>query len=507
MFFVYSPYIIPLIAAGLVSALVAVYAWNRRMERGMRALLFMSLCILEWTFAYALEIAGANLETKYFWGVIQYFGIAGVSYGFLIFSISYTEALSPISRRFMIISGLIPALTIILAITTKYHGLIWTEYHVNRQGDFSALGVSYGAAFYLHVAYAYLVLIVGSFLIARAMFRKHGADRRQLFALLIAALAPWLGNILYLTGNSPIRYLDLTPFAFAITVAALAWASFEEMLTAKQSAENELEIARKIQISFLPASLPKVEGWDVDVRFESAREVAGDFYDVFPVSNGTRLGFVVADVCDKGVGAALYMAIFRTMIRAFAGVNVAAYTVSDSHKTDEEISTILLRKPKARAVGVQPLLNAILTTNQYIARNHGASNMFATVFFGILNPLDGKLIYINAGHEPPVLLSKDGIKTRLDATGPVVGMFEENTFEVGEIEMLPGDLLFVYTDGVTDAQNKDNQEFSEERLLSLLEEQAKTPETILKNVMSAVHKFIAEHDQFDDLTALSLYRK
>jgi hypothetical protein len=225
----------------------------------------MALSITEWSFTYALEIAGANIETKYFWGVIQYFGIMGVTYGFFIFSITYTETLSRISRRFLILSGAIPALIVALALTTKYHGLIWTEYHINRQGNFSALGVSYGAGFYLNVAYSYAILLASTILLIRSMLKKRGAYRRQILALLLAALTPWIGNILYLTGNSPIQYLDLTPFAFAVTVVALAWNFFEQLLVEKESAENELAIARKIQQGFLPPSLPKVEGCGCEV--------------------------------------------------------------------------------------------------------------------------------------------------------------------------------------------------------------------------------------------------
>jgi sigma-B regulation protein RsbU (phosphoserine phosphatase) len=181
---------------------------------------------------------------------------------------------------------------------------------------------------------------------------------------------------------------------------------------------------------------------------------------------------------------------------------------SDPQKTDDSLSdTMFIRKRKAMGVGVQPLLNAILTTNQYIARNHGSANMFATVFFGILNPQDGKLIYVNAGHEPPMLLHRDGTISRLDATGPVVGMFEESIFEVGESEIKHGELLFTYTDGVTDARNKTDAEFSEERLFSLLEMQKDTPQAALKNIMAQVHAHIANHDQYDDLTALSILRK
>jgi len=279
-----------------------------------------------------------------------------------------------------------------------------------------------------------------------------------------------------------------------------------DLISAKQSAENELAIARKIQFSFLPADFSQVDGWNIDARFHSAREVAGDFYDVFPVSSGKRLGFVVADVCDKGIGAAMYMAIFRTLIRAFANINVATNLATQEDKAADLTESMIFRKQKVLAVGAQPLMNAIQMTNQYIARNHGDSNMFATVFFGVLNPLDGKLLYINAGHEPPIVVSEGKISNRLEPTGPAVGLMEDLQFNIGEVELKPGDLLFVYTDGVVDARDMKNQSFSEDRLISVINQNIDTPEIVVKDIMSALHEHISDQDQYDDLTLMSLYR-
>ncbi len=508
MNFTYSSFILPLVGVVVVSALIAIYTWTNRTIKGALPLFIMSLSIIIWSAGYALEIMGADLETKYIWGVIQYIGIASISYTFLLFSISFAEIIRSIPRRYLILSGVIPVITIVLALTTKWHGLIWNEYYINQQDAFSALGVSYGFWFFVHTGYSYLLLLIGAGVLVQAFFRKQGSYRRQAFAMLIATLAPWVGNALYITGNSPIPYLDLTPFAFTVTELALAWAVFENFYSAKQLAENELAIARHIQQSFLPADFSQVEGWNIDVRFQSAREVAGDFYDVFPVSNGARIALVVADVCDKGIGAAMYMAIFRTLIRAFANVNAATYTPPAQDKSDSDLATITtIRRSHTLGVGAQPLLNAIQTTNQYIARTHGSSGMFATVFFGMFNPQDGKMIYINAGHEPPVLISEGGIKTRLKPTGPVIGIEENLNFEIGEVELKPGDLLFAYTDGFTDARNEKSEAFSEEKMLSLLLKHAEQPEDVAGRLMEDVKAFIGDADQFDDLTALSLYRR
>jgi PAS domain S-box-containing protein len=226
MNFEYSPYILPLIAAAIVSATVAIYAWMRRSANGALALSLMSASIFVWTVGYSFEIAGTNIETKYFWGVIQYFGIAFAPYFWLIFAIVYSDNAKIITRRFLILTALIPSITVLLALTTKWHGLIWSEYHIEQQGNFSALGVSHGPWFWVHFAYSYIILLIGTVLLARVLWRRRGMYRGQVAAMLVAVITPWVGNALYLTGNSPIPYLDLTPFAFTVSVAALAWAVF-----------------------------------------------------------------------------------------------------------------------------------------------------------------------------------------------------------------------------------------------------------------------------------------
>ena len=172
--------------------------------------------------------------------------------------------------------------------------------------------------------------------------------------------------------------------------------------TALGVAERDLEIGREIQSGFFPATLPDIPGWEIAAHFQAARQVAGDFYDVFQFRHSELTAFVIADVCDKGVGAALFMVLFRSLLRAFSEVQV------DSKNTQERLKEI------------------VLNTNNFITEFHGQSNMFATMFFGILDPSQGKLSYINAGHEPPILLDKDGqVIQKLIPTGPAVGLFPD----------------------------------------------------------------------------------
>lgn len=226
MSFEYNAYILPLIIAAVISVITAIYTWRRRSANGAAALSLMSITILVWTVGYSLEIAGTTLETKYFWGVTQYIGIAFSSYAWLIFSFNFSNEERPIPNRWVILTAIIPTITVVLALTTRFHGLIWSEYHIDQQGTFSALSVTHGTWFFVHLVYSYLCLLIGAIFIIRAIIYRQGMYRGQAIAMGIAVLAPWIGNALYLTGHSPIPYLDLTPFALTVTTSALTWALF-----------------------------------------------------------------------------------------------------------------------------------------------------------------------------------------------------------------------------------------------------------------------------------------
>ncbi len=250
-----------------------------------------------------------------------------------------------------------------------------------------------------------------------------------------------------------------------------------------RSLEREMDIAREIQAGFLPDELPVVAGWDMAACFLPARRVGGDFYDAFPLHGGLRLGIIVADVCDKGVGAALFMALFRSLIRAFA---------ERMRFLDDDA-----------AEQVRQLVDHV---NGYIARTHGRANMFATLFFGILDPASGALIYINGGHEPPIISGNAGVGARLDPTGPAVGMLAELQFRVERQSIEPGETLIIYTDGVTDARNRAASPFTEERLLALLSPAGASAAVTISRMEAAVFQHIDGATQFDDITALAVHR-
>src|SRR5688572_21197570 len=182
------------------------------------------------------------------------------------------------------------------------------------------------------------------------------------------------------------------------------------IIRAKKQAERELEIAREIQSSFLVKDYPQPDGWEIATYLRPARQVSGDFYDVFPIATSKQIALLIADVCDKGVGAAMYMAIFRSLFRAYSDQQYIMRWAGTPIDTRGETPTGMFRRDAVLASGAPSLKNAVDLTNNYIATHHGNSNMFATVFFGLLDPQNGELLYINAGHESPFLISDGEVK-------------------------------------------------------------------------------------------------
>ncbi|MEZ4869550.1 MAG: PP2C family protein-serine/threonine phosphatase [Caldilineaceae bacterium] len=273
--------------------------------------------------------------------------------------------------------------------------------------------------------------------------------------------------------------------------------------------EHELQVARRIQAGFLPGSLPNLEGWEIAARFQPAREVAGDFYDAFMLSNNRRVGFVIADVVDKGVPAALFMALVRSLTRAFAQQN---YSLSwmDAVEQSQNVKLESNGRRSARSIpstGTIALKNAVLLTNNYILENHLDLNMFATLFFGMFDPRTGQVAYINAGHNPPFIIGADGtLKAKLTTTGPAVGMFPVVDYQIDYAVVEPGDLLFAYTDGVTEARAANGAFYGEKRLLATLDQLAASATSAIDAVERSVNDFMIGANQFDDITMIAIHR-
>ncbi len=235
--------------------------------------------------------------------------------------------------------------------------------------------------------------------------------------------------------------------------------------------EQELALAGQIQASFLPAELPAVPGWQVAATLQPARQTAEDFYDVIPLPNG-RLGIVVADVADKGMGAALYMALSRTLLRTYA---------VEYHTRPDFVMTI---------------------TNRRLLADTDVT-MFVTAFYAVLDPLSSELTYCSAGHHPPYLVRADGELQPLGKTGMALGVLTGQEWEQRVVQVEPGDALALYTDGLVDAQDDQGTFFGPERLQATLRTNAgRSASAIQAALMEAICGFMGDAPQFDDITVM-----
>jgi serine phosphatase RsbU (regulator of sigma subunit) len=245
----------------------------------------------------------------------------------------------------------------------------------------------------------------------------------------------------------------------------------------QQRLEQELAIAQQIQLTFLPKVMPLVPGWEFAAYYQAARMVGGDFYDFFELPGEPgRLGMVIADVTDKGVPAALFMALSRTLIRTTA---------------------LNGRSPGA----------ALSRANQLILNDSQASK-FVSTFYAALDTGGGKLAYANAGHNPPLWLQvATGELRELAGRGIVLGLFSDIVLEEREISVAPGDLLVFYTDGVTEAMNADKQLFGEDGLRAAMTANPEaSAQEVLDGIMQAVNTFTGNTPQSDDLTLFVVKR-
>ncbi|ABS55161.1 Stage II sporulation E family protein [Methanoregula boonei 6A8] len=248
----------------------------------------------------------------------------------------------------------------------------------------------------------------------------------------------------------------------------------ERTTAEKERFAKELEIAKGIQQSFLPDTAPDIAGIEIAAKNIPALEVGGDFYDFIPLGKD-RWGLVIADVSGKGVPAALFMALSRTLIRA---------------------STLANADP-AVAIG---------HANQLICED-SKTDMFVTLFYAILDSRAMTLDYVNAGHNPPLLLkgtSSDVVL--LKARGIALGLTDEMDLQSARMDLRPGDVLVLYTDGVTEAINDHEEEFGEQRLLSVIMENRTLPAAeLLEKILNAISTFAGNRPQHDDITLLILH--
>jgi phosphoserine phosphatase RsbU/P len=265
-----------------------------------------------------------------------------------------------------------------------------------------------------------------------------------------------------------LRFVQLMANQAAI---AIEKARLHRAELARHVMEEELALGRRIQLSLLPLKTPQVPGWEFADYYQAARQVGGDFYDFFFLEHGhQRLGLVIADVSDKGVPAALFMAVSKTLIRTIA------------------------------LSGLEPA--AVLQTTNRLLRSDSRSEMFLSAFYAILDVDGGLLHYANAGHNPPLCYraASDSFE-RLDAEGIVLGVVADAELEQGSATVDPGDVVIFYTDGVTEAMNEALEEFGLARLQEAVAASAGgSAQQVLQAIGEAVSAFTGDTDQSDDLT-------
>jgi Serine phosphatase RsbU, regulator of sigma subunit len=251
----------------------------------------------------------------------------------------------------------------------------------------------------------------------------------------------------------------------------------DNLLREVERKNTELSIAADIQRSFLPDTIPQIEPFDIAARSIMAKEVGGDFFDVIPFEviplRKDRLGILIADVSGKGIPAALFMALARIVVR---------------------VNAIWHQKAPA---------DAIRDANAIIAADSKAS-MFITLFYGILHPSERSITYVNAGHNPPLIChGTDGSFSELSATGMAIGVLTDAGYTSDTVVLGPGDVVVLYTDGITEAENAGQELFGEERLRETIARVRTRPAAeIVSAILEAVQAFSGTTPQSDDITLM-----
>jgi sigma-B regulation protein RsbU (phosphoserine phosphatase) len=240
--------------------------------------------------------------------------------------------------------------------------------------------------------------------------------------------------------------------------------------------ERELSMARRVQTGLIAEEIPEIEGWQFAARWIPAREVAGDFYDFVTLDAG-RMGLVIADVTDKGMGAALFMVVTRSML--IASLEGSIFPAE-----------------------------AITKANRLMCR-YSTSPLPVTLFYARVSPDNNELIYVNAGHNPPyVHRTETGNLDPLDRTGMVLGLDDSLELQQASVQLESGDVIVMYTDGVPDALNEAEEAYGENRLRSKIRDHEKgTAEEMAAALQKSLVEFIGDAEPFDDITLLVAKRE
>jgi sigma-B regulation protein RsbU (phosphoserine phosphatase) len=270
--------------------------------------------------------------------------------------------------------------------------------------------------------------------------------------------------------------LELLEAIAATAAIAIENARLYQLAVQQGRLERELQMAREVQARLMPRTTPQMAGWDFAAAWEPAREVAGDYYDFLTDNPDGSIGLVIADVTDKGMPAALFMALARSIVRTSAAA---------------------ARSPA----------EAITHANRLICAD-STDSMFVTLFYGRLDPATGDLTYVNAGHNPPLFYQAGtDDPTRLTRTGMALGIQVAAPFEERTVRLQAGDFVLLYTDGVTDALNADGQPYGEAALVQALAPQRhRSAAQILAGLDRSLREYVGNTQPFDDITLMLVKR-
>ena len=269
--------------------------------------------------------------------------------------------------------------------------------------------------------------------------------------------------------------LDLLNAISSSAAVAIENARLYEVAVDKGRMDRELQMARKVQTSLIPSSVPAIPGWDIAAIWIPAKEVSGDFYDFIQLAEN-RLGLLIADVVDKGMAAALFMANSRSSLRS---------------------SALKAISPKE-----------VVSDANFVITADDANGMFLTIVYAQIEANSDELIYVNAGHNPPLVWHKGSKElTNMAGTGMMIGVDGSSQYEEKTVKLAIGDLVVFFTDGVTEAINGQEEEFGQERLEELiLKNHTKSSKDLLEILQKALAEFVGPADTFDDVTIMVVKR-
>jgi sigma-B regulation protein RsbU (phosphoserine phosphatase) len=310
-----------------------------------------------------------------------------------------------------------------------------------------------------------------------AILEKLTPARRVLVLLGLILLFMPAGGFSYPNGEN---HVEIHEFDFHVWGGLLLLLVLLLELADRVVMKRDLEIAKDIQAWMLPGAPLQIPGYQIAYATRPANTVAGDYYDVIlrpgRDPSADRILFVVADVAGKSIPAAMVMATFQASLRTLSASGIS-------------------------------LAEMVAGVNRYSCSNSQGGVRFTTAFFAELDPATGDVVYVNAGHNVPILRKKSGLVERLEAGGIPIGIFTESAYQMGTSSLENGDWLVIFTDGIVEAENAKQDEYGEAELIRLVDrESGCTPAELLRRMLAELDQFVGNTPQHDDMTCLLLKR-